>query len=329
MKNYYFLTFFLPSLLAFGEVTPQQKQNAAEASVNNLPNAVPATNVSNGGKSSGASVSSDTGAQRPISLKKESVSFYFNYDSRYYYHSNPLLSSGPTKQQASGIWDNVFASTIGLGVFDMGDSVITPYAGGSWTLTDYTESALNGLNRNTTNAFFLLLSNYGGGLSSKLGLNYSNVRYTQTDTEDYMDTNPYISLRYAHFLSQETSGALELTLGTRNTSSDDFFGVTDKVLNRSEAVLSYALKSQLASVTVHPTYSLLYKDYDEGSNDGRKDWMHNLSLLVDYPIDDSFRLYLLGSYASQSSSGTLISDAGNNDYKYWNGGIGLGLTANF
>ena len=208
MKNYYLYTLLLPSLLAFGNVTPQQKQSAAEASVTNFQsNAVPANNVSKGSESSGASVSSDTGAQRPISLKKESVSFYFNYDSRYSYHSNPLLSSGPTKQQASGIWDNVFASTIGLGVFDMGDSVITPYAGGSWTLTDYSESSLNGLNRNTTNAFFLLLSNYGGGLSSKLGLNYSNVRYTQTDTEDYMDTNPYISLRYAHFLNQKTSGA--------------------------------------------------------------------------------------------------------------------------
>ena len=312
----------------FAQVTPGNRQNATDASINKFKADAPKSNL--GKKSStGNSVASDTGAQRPILLKKNGLSAYINFDSKFYYNSNPLASPGKLKQQATGVWDNTFSSTLGIGVFELGNSIVTPFVGGSWTSTDHTEKVLEGLNRNSTNAFLLFLSNYGNGWSSKVGLNYSNVRYTETDTEEYMDTNPYVSLRYSHFINDKTSGAAELSIGTRNSKSDDLFGLSDKVLDRNEVSLNYSLSYAMGEITLSPSYTLLYKKYSESVNDGRKDFLNNLSLRADYSLSESLAIYLNASYNNQDSSGSQLADLGNYDYKSWNGGLGLGLRARF
>jgi len=321
------VAFYLTAGL-FAQVTPDNRQNATDASINKFKADAPKSNLGNK-SSTGNSVASDTGAQRPILLKNNGFSAYINFDSKFYYNSNPLASSGKLKQQATGVWDNTFSSTFGIGVFELGNSVVTPFVGGSWTSTDHSEKVLEGLNRNSTNVFLLFLSNYGNGWSSKVGLNYSNVRYTETDTEEYMDTNPYVSLRYSHFINDKTSGAAELSIGTRNSKSDDLFAISDKVLDRNEVSFNYSLSYAMGVITLSPSYTLLYKKYSESVNDGRKDFLNNFALRADYSLNDSLELYLNASYNNQDSSGSQLADLGNYDYKSWNGGLGLGLRARF
>ena len=311
----------------FAQVDRENRQNATDASINKFKAEAPKLNP--GKKSrSGNSASSDTGAQRPILLKKSGVSVYINFDSKFYYNSNPLAANGKLKQQATGVWDNTFSSTFGIGVFELGNSVVTPFVGGSWTSTDHSEKVLEGLNRNSTNAFLLFLSNYGNGWSSKVGLNYSNVRYTETDTEEYMDTNPYVSLRYSHFINDKTSGAAELSIGTRNSKSDDLFNESDKVLDRNELSFNYSLSHELGNIKLSPSYTILYKKYSESVNVNRKDILNFIGLRADYSINESLGLYLNASYNNQDSSGHRLGDEVG-DYKSWNGGLGLGLRARF
>ena len=66
---------------------------------------------------------SDTGAQRPIVLKKNGLSAFFGYNTDYYYTSNAFGTD--TEEIASGIWTNTFYAGAGLGVFDMGEYVLT------------------------------------------------------------------------------------------------------------------------------------------------------------------------------------------------------------
>lgn len=326
-KVFTLLTASILSVGLFGQVSNQDRQSATDASINNF-NAKTPKSVSGKNENAGNPAVSDTGAQRPILLKKRGLSAYFNFDSKFYYNSNPLASDGKIKQQATGVWDNTFSSTFGIGAFELGNSVVTPFIGGSWTTTDHSEKVLQGLNRNSTNAFLMFLSNYGNGWSSKLGLNYANVRYTETDTEEYMDTNPYASLRYSHFINNETSGAAELSIGTRNSKSDDLFGRTDKVLDRNEISFSYSLTHEFRDFTISPSYTLLYKKYSESINQNRKDYLNNLAIRGDYSISDTLSFYLNASYNNQDSSGSELGDKVG-DYESWSGGFGLGLRARF
>ena len=104
----------------------------------------PAPLTGNTGTSQEASaedaVASDTGAQRPISLKKDGVSAFFGYDTKYFYRSNPLAQSGDLKQLKTAMWTNTFYGGAGLGIIETDESVITPYIGASWTANDYIES---------------------------------------------------------------------------------------------------------------------------------------------------------------------------------------------
>ena len=49
----------------------------------------------------GGAAASDAGAQRPIRLKKNGISPFFGYSSKYFYRSNPLMAKGKLSQQAT------------------------------------------------------------------------------------------------------------------------------------------------------------------------------------------------------------------------------------
>ena len=71
--------------------------------------------------SSGAdAAASDTGAQRPISLKKDGISAFFGYDSKYFYRSNPLAQKGDLEQVQTAMWTNTFFGGAGLGIIEFG-----------------------------------------------------------------------------------------------------------------------------------------------------------------------------------------------------------------
>ena len=115
-----------------------------------------ATKISNADNSANDQVDvseSDTGAQRPILLKKNGLSYFFGYDSKLFYQSNPLADSSDLKSEiATGVWKSTFFTGAGLGVIDMDNYILTPYVGFSLSSTDYMKSdeLLNNQDRKST-----------------------------------------------------------------------------------------------------------------------------------------------------------------------------------
>ena len=133
----------------------EDRSRAQRIDSTNRAQGVPQTG--NSGNSGSASVAkSDTGAQRPVKLNKSGISTYLGYDVKMVYRSNPLASAGKLKQLATGVWTHTFFGGAGLGVFDFGDSVVTPYIGGSWTSNEYTETNLQGFDYYSTGAYAVL-----------------------------------------------------------------------------------------------------------------------------------------------------------------------------
>lgn len=288
----------------------------------------PAPLSASAGKSSGTGdvSESDTGAQRPISLKKEGISAYFGYDSKYFYRSNPLATTSAMKQP-TGMWTNTFYGGAGLGVYDMDSAVVTPYIGGSWTTNDYVEGKLEQFNYNSTSAYVLLLAQYGNGWSARVGFSYANDRSTQNDTEDYRDYSPNIGIMKAYALNDATTAIFDASIASHDTESLVISGMNPGKLDNLEIAASYGLRHLYGDLTISPKYKLVYKSYDTGLNDGRDDLSHVLSLKIDYPLSDSFKLSAFGGFTSRDSSSGL--DGINYDYESYDAGASIGLSARF
>lgn len=276
--------------------------------------------------------STDAGAQRPVVLSKTGISSFFGYDTKYFYRSNPLATDGPAKQQATGMWTNTFFSGAGLGVFDLTDSVVTPYIGASWTTNEYVKSDLEVFNYNSTNAYALLLFQFGNGWAARAGSSYANDRSADKDTEDYKEFFPSVSVMRTFSINDSTSSTIDLSFG-KHMAESFFLDVTDnkgnqsnkKELSNYETAASFSLSHQLGDFLLSPKYRLSYKSYDEGLNVDREDISHDLGLKLDYFVTDSFKASLFYSYSTRSTDGTEVSY----DYKSYDGGIGLMLNARF
>jgi len=266
---------------------------------------------------------SDTGAQRPISLKKEGMSAYFGYDSKYFYRSNPLATESSMKQP-TGMWTNTFYAGAGIGVYDMDTAVVTPYIGGSWTVNDYVEGKLGQFNYNSTNAYALLLAQYGNGWSVRAGVSYAMDRSTELDTEDFRDYVPNIGVMKAYTLNPSTAGIFDASISLHKTESFVAFGDTG-LLDNVEYAASYGIKHTYGNLIISPKYKVVFKQYDTGENKNRDDLSHIFSLKLDYPISDSLKLSGFGGYTTRDSTGTTVSY----DYESYDAGAGIGLSARF
>lgn len=274
------------------------------------------------GSSGADAAASDTGAQRPISLKKDGISAFFGYDSKYFYRSNPLAQEGDLEQVQTAMWTNTFFGGIGLGIIETDDSVITPYLGASWTVNDYIESALESFNYNSTSAYALLLAQYGNGWSARIGVNYANDRSTEFDTEDYSEFFPNVGVMKAFAINEQTIGIFDAFLGQHSTVIVPSSGGED-ALDNFEIAASYGLRYKQGELTLLPKYLISYKTFDNTPNSDRDDTTHNLSLKANYPIAESFDLSFFAAYTIRDSSDT------SNDYKNLDSGAGLTLNARF
>lgn len=290
------------------------------------------SNSSQKSKKSPKSSSNDSGAQRPVLLSKSGVSSYFGYDTKYFYRSNPLATDGPAKQQATGMWTNTFYAGAGLGVFDLTDSVVTPYIGGSWTLNEYGESNLKPFNYNSTNAYALLLFQLGNGWAVRAGSSYANDRSADKDTEDYKEFFPNAAVMKTYSLNEDTTATVDLSFG-KHIAESFFLNVTDnkgntsneKELSNYETAASLSFSHQYGSFLLIPKYRISYKSYDEGLNIDREDLSHDLGLKVDYPVTDALKASVFYSYSTRSTDGTEVSY----DYKSYDTGLGLVINARF
>lgn len=266
---------------------------------------------------------SDTGAQRPISLRKGGISGYFGYDTKYFYRSNPLAQSGDLEQLKTAMWTNTFFTGAGIGIIETDNSVITPYIGASWTVNDYIEENLSGFNYNSTSAYALLLAQYGNGWAARIGVSYSNDRSTEFDTEDFSEFFPNIGIMKSYSVSEETLAIFDAYVGQHSTTIAPFGSNPDDLLDNLEVAASYGLKYTQGSLTISPKYLLSYKSYDNGPNSDRNDFSHIFSLKANYLISESFDLGIFGTYAKRDS------DINLNDYENLDGGLGLTLNARF
>jgi len=266
---------------------------------------------------------SDTGAQRPISLRKGGISGYFGYDSKYFYRSNPLAQSGDLEQLKTAMWTNTFFTGAGIGIIETDNSVITPYIGASWTINDYIEENLSAFNYNNTSAYALLLAQFGNGWAARIGVSYSNDRSTEYDTEDFSEFFPNIGIMKSYSVSEQTLAIFDAYVGQHATTIAPFGSNPDDLLDNLEVAASYGLKYTQGSLTISPKYLLSYKSYDNGPNSDRNDFSHIFSLKANYLINESFDLGIFGTYAKRDS------DIDFNDYENLDGGLGLTLNARF
>ncbi len=287
-------------------------------------------------------VASDTGAQRPLKLDS-GISGQFGYDSRYSYKENPLGAPGVLDQQSDGVWENRFHGRAKLGVYDMDSSIVTPFLGGSWAMTDYTYKNaddlipdLSALNHNTTTAYLLFLLQHESGWAFRGGVMYSNDRSTENDTEEYMEFYPSIGATKAYALSEQALGVIDASIGVHLGNIEDVDGPlsdhTDDELDHADLTASYSIIYSFDKFTVRPSYSLSYRKYENGFNSDRRDLLHHLSVHLDYPIAESFELSVFSDYSKRKSSG---SDSQGDpyssiyDFKKFSVGAGLGLVASF
>ena len=318
------LLFALATAVAGGQ-DANQIQNRSDSE--SRPQPAPLEAASNNSGSENSSFSeSDTGVQRPISLKNKGITTYFGYDSKYFYRSNPLATDSSAKQP-TGMWTNTFYGGSGLGVFDMDSAVVTPYIGASWTINDYAEGDLGQFNYNSTNAYALLLAQYGNGWSARVGFSYAMDRSIDNDTEDYRDYSPNIGVMKAFALSPSTTGIFDASISSHDTVSFVIPGMNAGKLDNTEYSISYGLNHIYGDFVILPKYKLSYKSFDTGGNDGRNDLTHILSLKIDYPLSDSFKISAFTGFTSRDSS--TGQDNVNYDYESYDAGASLGLTARF
>jgi hypothetical protein len=269
---------------------------------------------------------SDTGAQRPVQLKDKGMSSFIGYNSKYFFRSNPLSSSGELKQQATGMWTNTFFAGAGLGVFDADDAIITPYVGVSYTINDYVKSELSSFNYNSTGAYALLLAQFGNGWSVRGGVSYSMDRSSELDTEDYMEIYPNVGVLKSYVVNDSTTAIFDASIGSHqaNTAALPIAESHEEELSSIEYSASYAINYELMSFTIIPKYKISYKVYDEGVNKDRDDMIHDLNFKIEYPLSDSLKISTFYDYSTRNTEG--LED---HDFKSYDYGIILGLNARF
>jgi len=269
---------------------------------------------------------SDTGAQRPVQLKDKGMSSFVGYNSKYFFRSNPLSSSGELKQQATGMWTNTFFAGAGLGVFDADDAIITPYVGVSYTINDYVKSELSSFNYNSTGAYALLLAQFGNGWSVRGGVSYSMDRSSELDTEDYMEIYPNVGVLKSYVVNDSTTAIFDASIGSHqaNTEALPIAESHEEELSSIEYSASYAINYELMNFTIIPKYKISYKVYDEGVNKDRDDMIHDLNFKIEYPLSDSLKISTFYDYSTRNTEG--LED---HDFKSYDYGIILGLNARF
>lgn len=280
---------------------------------------------------------SDTGAQRIISLKSGNISANFAYSTDLTYQDNPYaLDDNNINKFASAVWNNRFSGSFGLGIFDFGNSILTPYVGGSWGSTEYTsalvsvtsdeEGFMDLQNYNTTNAFLALLSQYSNGWSLSGVFSYNMVKLTTDETEALRDYTYSVKTLKAFNLNNGANLVFDAGINIHSTDSDasGVYSGRDE-MNRYDISSSLALNTQLGILDVTPKYTLQYSDYSKGANSDRSQFLHNLSLKLSYDITESFDIMFSTGYTINDSSGSNDDD----DYKMFDAGAGLKLSARF
>jgi hypothetical protein len=256
----------------------------------------PPTSITSGNSQDNKVEASDAGAQRPIFLKTEKISGFAGLDSRYFYRDNPFQASDKFNDAETAIWTNTAYVGANFEAIEIDDAVITPYIGASYTKTEYLESGLDGFNFNSTSAYAMLTAQHSNGWTYRAGVSYAMDSSEVSNEETYSEFYPYIGAMKTHSVYESIVGIFDITAGKHFSKSDDFFSTSDSPLDNFDATISYGLQYVYQNFIISPRYALTYKTFSDGSNDGREDLIHLLSLKVDYPINENLNVGVFGSF---------------------------------
>ena len=107
-----------------------QNQNKVQSRIDGTNRTLPSPTpggLENNSAQQNENVTSDSGAQRPVSLSNGEISGFFGYDSRYFYRSNPLFINGDLGEETeSDMWTNTFYTGVSS-IIESDNSAYTPF----------------------------------------------------------------------------------------------------------------------------------------------------------------------------------------------------------
>ena len=270
---------------------------------------------------------SDTGAQRPVSLNDNHISGFLGFDSRYFYRSNPLFVNGDLREKSeSDVWTNNFY-TGAFSTLEADNSAYTPFLTGSYTTYNYLTDDLDTFNYRTTSIATGVFSYFGGKNTYFAKVVYNMDKSTEFSTEDFNEFFSQIGfIRTFQFLD---SLNMNTTVGVGQHSSTIDSANDTRPEDLMDNLEIYALNifsfenSFFENLLL--TYRFSYQSFDNGDYSDRKDLSHSFSGDYGFSFFDSdeHNLYLFIACSIRNSNRDSF------DYVNVDTGGGLKFTANF
>ncbi|MBL6827998.1 MAG: hypothetical protein ISQ76_06000, partial [Opitutales bacterium] len=270
---------------------------------------------------------SDTGAQRPVSLNDNHISGFLGFDSRYFYRSNPLFVNGDLREKSeSDVWTNNFY-TGAFSTIETDNSAYTPFLTGSYTTYNYLTDDLETFNYRTTSIATGIFSYYGGKNTYFAKVVYNMDKSTEFSTEDFNEFFSQIGfIRTFQFLD---SLNMNTTVGVGQHSSTIDSANDTRPEDLMDNFEIYALNifsfenSFFENLLL--TYRVSYQSFDNGDYSDRKDLSHSFSGDYGFSFFDSDEHNLILFIACSIRN----SNRDSFDYVNVDTGGGLKFTANF
>lgn len=270
---------------------------------------------------------SDTGAQRPVSLNDNHISVFLGFDSRYFYRSNPLFVNGDLQEKSeSDVWTNNFY-TGAFSTIEADNSAYTPFLTGSYTTYKYLTDDLETFNYRTTSIATGIFSYYGGENTYFAKVVYNMDESSEFSTEDFNEFFSQIgfirSFQFLDSLNLNTTVGLGQHSSTIDSANDTR---PEDLMNNLEiyALNIFSIENSFFE-NLLLTYRVSYQSFDNGDYSDRKDLSHSFSGDYGFSFFDSDEqnLYLFIACSIRNSNRDSF------DYVNVDAGGGLKFTAHF
>jgi hypothetical protein len=270
---------------------------------------------------------SDTGAQRPVSLNDNDISGFLGFDSRYFYRSNPLFVNGDLQEKSeSDVWTNNFY-TGAFSTIEADNSAYTPFLTGSYTSYNYLTDDLETFNYRTTSIATGIFSYYGGKNTYFAKVVYNMDKSTEFRTEDFNEFFSQIGLIRSFQFLDRLNANTTVGIGKHSSTIDSANGTRheDQMDNWEIYALNIFSFENSFFENLLLTYRISYQSFDNGNYSDRRDLSHSFSGDYGFSFFDSdeHNLYLFLACSIRNSNKDSF------DYVNVDTGGGLKFTANF
>ena len=129
---------------------------------------------------------------------------------------------------------------------------------------------------------------------------------------------------YAKQLSDSLQGIFDAAIGFHDNKMDSTsnYDGTDE-LHNLEISTYYSFDKKIGRLHLIPKYKISFKDYENGDNSSRSEFLHNASIALNFVFSESVKLSASYLYTVRDATGN------ENDYSSYDVGGGLTLTVRF